>query len=103
MNKENEAGHNLVFATPERKEWPCVNDEVVTSDGTGIVMLTSDKVGYFVVSIDGEYYQYKVDELQKPKTPEEALRDDIEYLRMAVACDHFVDKLLQKYNITPKD
>ena len=74
MNKENEAGHNLVFAASECKEWPCVGDEVSTSDGAGIVMLTSDKAGYYVVSIDGEYYQYKADELQKPKTPENRAR-----------------------------
>lgn len=99
----NEAGHNLVFAASECKEWPCVNDEVEYAGVKCKVLLSADKDGHIVVDKNGNYANPHIDDVKKPKTPEEALRDDIEYLRMVVACDHFVDKLLQKYNITPKD
>lgn len=69
-------GDNLIFGGADKcKEWPCVNDEVETSDGVGVVKLMQDVRGYYVVSINGEYYQYLIDELSKPKTPEEELRE----------------------------
>ena len=70
-------GDNLVLGCEESKckEWPCVNDEVLTSDGNGVVRLLPDSKGYYVVSVNGEYYQYQIDELSKPKTPAEELRE----------------------------
>ena len=56
-------------------EWPKVGDEVQTSDGVGSVKLLPDSKGYYVISIKDEYYQYQLDELSKPKTPEQELRD----------------------------
>ena len=85
-------------------EWPKVGEAVQTSDGVGEVKLLPDSKGYYVISIKDEYYQYQFDELSKPKTPEQELRDDIEY-----AIHHFEgDKvagrkwLMSKYNITKK-
>ena len=107
----NEAGHNLVFASSECKEWPCVCDEVVWGDLThkGVVKSISD--GFAWIKRDsGEYTTVYISSLKKPKTPEEALRDDVStYL-----CDKYkfifkaealeiTDELLTKYNITPKD
>lgn len=56
-------------------EWPKVGDEVQTSDGVGSVKLLPDSKGYYVISIKDEYYQYQLDELSKPKAPEQELRD----------------------------
>lgn len=58
-------------------EWPKVGDEVQTSDGAGSVKLLPDSKGYYVISIKDEYYQYQLDELSKPKTPEQELRDEL--------------------------
>lgn len=101
-----EAGHNLVFAASECKEWPCVNDRVTWGDLThkGVVKSISD--GFAWIKRDsGEYETVYISSLKKPKTSEEALRDDLEY-----AIHHFEgDKvagrkwLMSKYNITPKD
>lgn len=104
-------GDNLVLGCEESKckEWPCVNDEVLTSDGNGVVRLLPDSKGYYVVSVNGEYYQYQIDELSKPKTPEEELRDDIgvylcekyNFITGAESLE-ITDTLLMKYNITKK-
>ena len=67
----------------ESSEWPQIGSKAQTSDGVGIVELLPDTKGYYVVSVGGEYYQYQIDELSKPKTPEEELRDDI------LDCDNF--------------
>lgn len=96
----------------ESSDWPQIGDEVQTSDGVGIVELLPDTKGYYVVSVDGEYYQYQIDELSKPKTPEDELRDDIVWLTIK----HMENKsypiennayflfndLMGKYNITKK-
>lgn len=110
-------GDNLMFGGADKcEEWPCVNDEVLTSDGNGVVKLLPDSKGYYVVSINGEYYQYQLYELEKPKTTEQELRDEIincihnhnEIWRdnnneMEVSVYEFVgDALLSKYNITKK-
>ena len=111
-------GDNLVLGCEESKckEWPCVNDEVLTSDGNGVVRLLPDSKGYYVVSVNGEYYQYQIDELSKPKTPEEELRDEVTELVwkandlwtdtkavQQVSVQEFVAaKLIDKYNITKK-
>lgn len=96
----------------ESSDWPQIGDEVQTSDGVGIVELLPDTKGYYVVSVGGEYYQYQIDELSKPKTPEDELRDDIVWLTIK----HMENKsypiennayflfndLMGKYNITKK-
>lgn len=74
----NEAGHNLVFAASECKEWPCVNDEVTWGDLThkGVVKSISD--GFAWIKRDsGEYTTVYISWLKKPKTPEEALMDEV--------------------------
>ncbi|ANI22059.1 hypothetical protein PP586_gp42 [Pseudoalteromonas phage vB_PspS-H40/1] len=105
--KDKNAGDNLVLGCEDSKcdEWPCVNDEVLTSDGNGVVRLLPDSKGYYVVSVNGEYYQYQIDELSKPKTPEEELRDDVAQLidGAAIIESKFLARaLMAKYNITKK-
>lgn len=96
---------------PEIKEWPQVGDEVETSDGNGVVKLLADSKGYYVVSVNDEYYQYQIDELSKPKTPEEELRDEIiEVINNDVykgvyskeILSVFADALMSKFEITKK-
>lgn len=107
------AGDNLILGCEDSKcdEWPYLGSKVQTSDGAGIVELLPDTKGYCVVSVDGEYYQYQIYELEKPKTPEEELRDDlIEYLNELGSSAHYcfgsnelaADELLKSYNITKK-
>lgn len=102
-------GDNLVLGCEESKckEWPCVNDEVLTSDGNGMVKLLPDSKGYYVVSINGEYYQYQIDELSKPKTPEEELRDELIDLientaDVGASTEELVETMFSLYNITKK-
>ena len=110
---EKNNGDNLILGCEDSKcdEWPCVGSKVQTSDGVGIVELLPDTKGYYVVSVDGEYYQYQIDELSKPKTPEEELRDElIEYLNeLGISARYYfggnelaADELLKSYNITKK-
>lgn len=115
-----EAGHNLVFASSECKEWPRVGDEVTWGDLThkGVVKSISD--GFAWIKRDsGEYETVYISSLQKPKTPEGTLRDDLinrisSYLAVipglldnpdeAMYASHQAAcELLTKYNITPKD
>lgn len=134
MNKENEAGHNLVFAASECKEWPCVGDEVlIDMSGYDVVygrnvdglickvlsIFKDDDTTVYAVNRDGVNYCFIRDLLKKPKTPEEALRDDLinrisSYLAVipglldnpdeAMYASHQAAcELLTKYNITPKD
>lgn len=67
-------------AEPEPKEWPQVGDKVVTSDGKGILRLPADKTGCYIVEVENNslgYQQYTIDELSKPKTEAEILRDEL--------------------------
>ena len=57
-------------------EWPKVGDLVQTNFGKGLVSLLPDIKGCYVISVNGNYLQLKLDELKKPKTPEEELRDE---------------------------
>lgn len=120
MNKENEAGHNLVFASSECKEWPCVNDEVTWGNKvcSGIIKAIDGNLAW-IKNEHGNYVTEYIDKLQKPKTPEEVLRDDLinrisSYLAVipglldnpdeAMYASHQAAcELLTKYNITPKD
>lgn len=81
---EKNNGDNLMFGCADKcEEWPCVGDDVLTSDGKGVVKLLPDSKGYYIVSVDGEYYQYQLYELEKPKTPEQELRDELVELALS--------------------
>jgi len=101
-------GDNLIFGDADKcKEWPCVNDEVETDDGVGVVKLMQDVRGYYVVSVNGEYYQYQIDELSKPKTPEQELRDELisamDNSNTAFQYAEYLAKyLLDQYTLTKK-
>lgn len=109
---EKNNGDNLIFSGDNKcKEWPCVNDEVLTSDGNGVVKLLADSKGYYVVSVDGEYYQYLIDELSKPKTPEEEeLIDKIESVFRTFSANDYLRgrqrelaiKFIDDFNIKPQ-
>ena len=121
MNKENEAGHNLVFASSECKEWPCVGDEVlIDMSGYNVVygrnvdglickvlsIFKDDDTTVYAVNRDGVNYCFIRGLLKKPKTPEEALRDDIAQLiddADGLSSHVLALALMDKYNITPKD
>lgn len=109
-----EAGHNLVFAASECKEWPCVNDEVTWGNKvcSGIIKAIDGNLAW-IKNEHGNYVTEYIDKLQKPKTPEEALRDDIIELTLShmenkshpieANAYYLFSELLTKYNITPKD
>lgn len=127
MNSNNEAGHNLVFAASECEEWPCINDTVQPIDdkynhGTcEVVKVKTNDSGVkmaLVYSLEDSYpFWSPISELQKPKTPEEALRDEVTEViwkaneqwgnskgERQISVQEFVAiALLTKYNITPKD
>lgn len=83
-----------------------------TSDGVGAVKLLPDSKGYYVISIKDEYYQYQLDELLKPKTPEQELLDEISDLAFNQFNDdsydlthnayYLAEKLISKYYIKKK-
>lgn len=113
MNKENEAGHNLVFAANECKEWPCVNDRVTwdKNDYSGTVKAVSEGKAWCKLD-SGHYHTISFDRLEKPKTPEGVLRDDIAQtisddvyhgVYDKKSLEVFANALLTKYNITPKE
>ncbi|QGJ84298.1 hypothetical protein [Pseudoalteromonas phage XCL1123] len=122
MNKENEAGHNLVFAASECKEWPCVNDEVVATHASGQALngeVLAKTKEYIIIQQKGfeQHLHIKAWEFSKPKTPEEALRDEVTEViwkaneqwgnskgERQISVQEFVAiALLTKYSITPKD
>jgi hypothetical protein len=95
----------------ELSEWPVLGSKVIMSDEVGYVRLMPDSKGYYVIEVDGEYSQLTIEEFEKPKTPEEELRDDIvqtihddvydgalgkQYLEV------FANALMNKYNINKK-
>lgn len=110
----NEAGHNLVFAASECKEWPCVNDRVTWGNKvcSGIIKAIDGNLAW-IKNEHGNYVTEYIDKLQKPKTLEEALRDDIIELTLShmenkshpieANAYYLFSELLTKYNITPKD
>ena len=113
-----EAGHNLVFAASECKEWPCVNNEVTWGNKvcSGIIKAIDGNLAW-IKNEYGNYVTEYIDKLQKPKTPEEALRDEVTEViwkaneqwgnskgERQISVQEFVAiALLTKYNITPKD
>lgn len=87
----------------ELSEWPEVGDEVQTSTGKGTVKLPPDEHGFYIILINGEYSTATIGQMQKPKTPEEELRDLLHELWHAnggdfddfvdVAIDHITKKV----------
>ena len=114
----NEAGHNLVFAANECKEWPCVNDKVSYNNGisSGVVIGIHDDAAWIKMA-NGNMDIALISQLKKPKTPEEALRDEVTEViwkaneqwgnskgERQISVQEFVAiALLTKYNITPKE
>jgi len=112
----------------EGEEWPCVDDEVIVRidvhqwdvkyghnvDGmNGVVrsIFKDDDVTVYAVSVDGVCYCFVRGLLQKPKTPEEELRDEIELIikesidedySPSANAEHITSEILSKYNITKK-
>ena len=89
----------------ELSEWPQVGDKVCWSNGCykGVVKARHWN-DLWVMESCGEFSTLYIDDVSKPKTPEEELRDDIEY-----AIHHFEgDKvagrkwLMNKYDIKKK-
>ena len=101
------AGDNLVLGCEDSKcdEWPCVNDTVVTRGGSkGVVKISKpDNDGMIVCDFDGEYALAYKNELQKPKTPEEELRDEIiSVMQGSPTYKSIADDLIENFNITKK-
>jgi hypothetical protein len=106
-------GDNLLFGGDDKcKEWPCVGDEVlapfdrVNVKATVCWQRVNDSGIHVSLLFDDDYEAFwcVTGDLQKPKTLEEELCEDIEY-----AIHHFEgDKvagrkwLMNKYNITKK-
>ncbi len=107
------AGDNLVLGCEDSKcEWPCVGSIVTWGNKSvkGEVKALSDGLAW-IKNEYGNYCSEYVSSLQKPKTPEEELRDDIvqtihddvyqgayekQYLEV------FANALMSNYNITKK-
>lgn len=126
---EKNNGDNLMFGGADKcEEWPCVGDDAIVTlpdgyrlhyghgvVGNNVVVMALFKDGDIdiaAVNFDGSNYCFRVDMLQKPKTSEEELRDDIIELTLkhmenkshpieANAYYLFSD-LMSKYNITKK-
>ena len=103
------AGDNLILGCEDSKynEWPQVGDEVQTSAGKGNVELLPDSIGNYIVEINGVFFPMLIDELQKPKTPEEELRDEmIEHIASKIKITNHPIKqaeiLFDEFNITKK-
>ena len=99
-------GDNLILGCEDSKceEWPCVNDDVEYRNCKWKVAAKYKHMLMLVTPDDCGFSLAEIKEVKKPKTPEEELRDDIEY-----AIHHFEgDKvagrkwLMNKYNITKK-
>ena len=88
-------------------DWPKVGDTVQTSSGKGFVMMAPDNHGLYVIDIKGYHSLLSINELKKPKTPEEEFRDELsstinESINMDASNNAFVDMLMDKYDIKKK-
>tara|TARA_R110002049_G_scaffold297332_2_gene486209 strand:- start:2091 stop:2837 length:747 start_codon:yes stop_codon:yes gene_type:complete len=113
-------GDNLVLGCEESKceDWPKVGDEVLFPSGNGILAIKKPgDNGVVIVECNDEgcgrvYKRVSLSALQKPKTPEEELRDDIIELTLShmenkshpieANAYYLFSDLLSKYNITKK-
>jgi len=108
----------------ERKEWPCVGDDVLICDKVNLLeqsRFNGKKCRVIGVCVNGDDKVITVthescglaafnfgDWIKKPKTPEEALRDELWNIicRDSVTggdAGEILESLLTKYNITPKE
>jgi len=108
-------GDNLVLGCEDSKceEWPCVGDEVCyknSGNSKGVVLAIDGSVAW-VKDNSGGYSILKIENLVKPKTPEEELRDEIELIikesidedySPSANAEHITGEILSKYNITKK-
>lgn len=84
-------------------EWPVVGDKVQTSIGEGEVKLMPDGRGLYIACVDGDYYAFSIEQLSKPKTPEQELRDELTVvMQRNLTYDQIVTDLIDKYDIKKK-
>lgn len=113
-----------ITGVDKRDDWPKVGDECVVTNDHGLTLIyghevigkkvnvlttyKTDNIDMAVVNFDGCGYCFRVDMLQKPKTPEQEIEYDLADLVMR-ARDVDVDDvtiarcILSKYNITKKE
>lgn len=99
-------GDNLLFGGEGKcKEWPCVGDEVLSD---GIKWKVAAEYKHMVMLVTDDDCVFKVAakrDCEKPKTPEEELRDEIALdLNKMQLVSNLVKagELMAKYNITKK-
>lgn len=99
-------------------EWPVIGDRVQTSIGEGEIKLMPDGRGLYIACVDGDYYAFSIEQLSKPKTPEQELRDDLMefidgknqswikngrgHIDSTTVFEFISDALINEYNITKK-
>lgn len=110
---EKNNGDNLIFGDADKcKEWPCVGDEVCWSNGCykGIVKARHWN-DLWVMESDGEFSTLYIDDVSKPKTPEEELVDEIESIFRSFSANpdcligrhkELAVKFVNDFNITKK-
>ena len=97
-------GDNLVLGCEDSKceDFPQVGDKVVLH-GKPCVVIGVDGDAFWIKKESGRYDIASRHQLQKPKTPEEELRDDIiEIFTTSPSPDYAMDVVNLKYNITKK-
>lgn len=88
-------------------KFPQIGDEVVYNGETYIVKLPKDKDGHIVVDRNGSWCNPHVEDVEKPKTPEQELRDELisamdDSNTAFIYADEMAKYLLSRYTITPK-
>lgn len=97
-------GDNLLFGGEDKcKEWPCVGEEVTFKHTKWNVAAKYNHMLMLVTHDDCGFALACKNDLQKPKTPEEELRDEILSVWSNNPCrDSIIDALISNYNITKK-
>ena len=89
----------------ELSEWPQVGDKVCWSNGcySGVVKARHWN-DLWVMESDGEFSTLYIDDVSKPKTPEDELREDLVILACSNSIDYQnkIDVFLNKYDIKKK-
>ena len=86
------------------EEWPKIGDEVTWGNKSfkGEIKAIDDDMAW-IKSEYGNYIGAHISVLDKPKTPEQLLREDIEKtLSGNPSLDYGIDMLLEKFNVTRK-
>ncbi len=106
------AGDNLILGCEESKcdEWPQVNDKAEYGNGVIVTIIATDGEYAWVSCRPSDREKpctVRISELQKPKTPEEELRDWMhERIGYGIAsgfdCEQITHDLLHHLNITKK-